>query len=63
MFYRQKTLAHQLLLKLQDQPLTSQLVVVNALPDEFSKIDNIYDSFKPTIKSAVWLLITNSENT
>ena len=52
---QQKTLAHQLLVKLQDQPLASQLVV-NALMDGFTNTDNIYDSYRPTIKSAVWLL-------
>ena len=61
MFNRQKTLAHQLLVTLQDQLLASQLVV-NALLDEFANIDNIYESYKPTIKSAVQLLKTNSEN-
>ena len=39
----------------------SQLVV-NALLHEFPNIDNIYDSYKPTIKPAVQLLKTNSEN-
>ena len=48
MFNQQKTLAHQLLVKLQDQPLASQLVV-NALLDEFANIDNIYESCKPTV--------------
>ena len=57
-----KTLAHQLLVKLQDQPLASQLVV-RALLYEFANVDNIYESYKPTIKSAVWLLKTNSGNT
>ena len=61
MFNWQKTLAHQLLVKLQDQPLASQLVV-NDLLDEFANIDNIYESYKPTIKSAVLLLKTDSEN-
>ena len=61
MFNRQKTLAHQLLVKLQDQLLASQLVV-NTLLDEFSNIDNIYESYKPTIPSAVQLLKTNSES-
>ena len=61
MFNRQKTLAHQLLVKLQDQLLASQLVVYILL-DEFVNIDNIYESYKPTIKSAVQLLKTNSEN-
>ena len=61
MFTWQKTLAHQLLVKLQDQLLASQLVV-NALLDEFVNIDNIYESYKPTIKSALWLLKTDTEN-
>ena len=61
MFNRQKTIAHQLLVKLQDQPLASQLVV-NALMDKFASIDNIYESYRPTIKSAVWLLKADSEN-
>ena len=58
MFNRQKTLAHQLLVKLQGQLLASQ-PVVNTLLDGFANIDNIY---KPTIKSAVHLLKTNLEN-
>ena len=62
MFNRQKTLAHQLLVKLQDQPLASQLVV-NAFLVEFANIDNTSESYKPIIKSAVQLLETNSENT
>ena len=57
----QKTLAHQLLVKLQDQLLTSQLVH-NTLLDEFSSIDNIYESYKPTIRSTVQLLKTELEN-
>ena len=48
-------------MKLQDQHLASK-IVVNALLDEFASIDNIYESYKPTIKSAVQLLKTNSEN-
>ena len=48
MFNCQKILAHQLLVKLQDQPLASQLVL-NALLDEFSNIDNIYESYKPPL--------------
>ena len=62
MFNIQKIIAHQLLVKLKDQPLTSQLVV-NDLLDESANIDNICESYKPTIKSAVQLLKTNSENT
>ena len=61
MFNIQKTLAHQLLVTLQDQPLTSQLVA-NAFLYELADIDNMYESYKPTIKSAVQLLETNSEN-
>ena len=61
MFNRQKIPAPQLLVTLQDQLLASQLVVKTLL-DEFANIDNIYESYKPTIKSAVWLLKTNSEN-
>ena len=61
MFNRQKTLAHQLLVKLQDQLLTSQLVV-NPLIEEFANIYNIYESYRPTTKSAVWLLKSDSEN-
>ena len=60
-FSQQKTLAHQLLVKLQDQLLTSQLVV-NALLDEFANTDNIYESYRCTIKSIVLLLKTDSEN-
>ena len=61
MFNQQRTLAHQLLVKLQDQLLASQLVV-SALLDEFAKIDNIYEPYKTTLKSAVQLPITDSEN-
>ena len=50
MFNRQKTLAHQLLVKLQYQLVESQVRVI-ALPDEFANIDNIYESYKPTIES------------
>ena len=52
MFNLQKTFTHQLLLKLQDQLLASQHVV-NALLGEFANIDNVYESYKATIKSAV----------
>ena len=62
MFNCQEKLAHQLLVKLQDQPLPSQLVF-NPLLDEFSNINNIYESYKPTIRSAVQLLRIDSENT
>ena len=48
-------------MKLKDLMLSSQLVL-NALLDEFSNIDKIYKSYKPTIKSAVQLLKTDSEN-
>ena len=58
MFNWQKTLAHQWLVNLQDQLLASQLVV-NALLDEFANIDNIHESYKPTIKSALQLLKAN----
>ena len=58
----EKTLALQLSVKFQDQLLASQLVP-NALLDEFSNIDNIYESCRPTILSAVQLLKTNSKNT
>ena len=61
LFNCQKTLAHQLLVKLHDQPLASQLVL-NDLLDEFSNIDSIYESFKPSMQSAVQLLKTESEN-
>ena len=61
MFNPQKTLAHQLLVKLQDQLLPSHLKL-NALLDEFSSIDNIYESYKPTIRLAVQLLTTDSES-
>ena len=61
MFNHRKTLAHQLLVKLQDQLLASQLVL-NALLDEFSNIDNIYESYKPTMKLVLQLLKTDSEN-
>ena len=61
MFNCQKTLAHQLLVKFQDQLLASQLVL-NALLDEFSNTDSIYGSCKPTIRSAMQLLEADSEN-
>ena len=61
MFNPRKTLAHQLLMKLQDQLLASQLVL-NTLLDGFSNRDNIYESYKYTIRSAVQLLKTDSEN-
>ena len=57
----QKTLTHQLLVKLHDQLLASQLVL-NACLDEFFNKDNIYESYKPTIRPAVQLLKTYSEN-
>ena len=46
---------------LQDKLLASQ-PVLNAFLDEFSNIDSIYESYKPTIQSAVQLLKTDSEN-
>ena len=61
MFNHQKTLAHQLLVKLQDQLLASQLVL-SALLDEFSNTDIIYESYRCTIQSTVQLLKTDSEN-
>ena len=60
MFNCQKTLVHQLLVKLQGQLLESHFVL-NALLDEFSNFDGIYKSYKPTIQSAVQLLKTESE--
>ena len=57
-----KTLAHQLLVKLQDQLLASQLVL-KALLNEFSNMDSYYESYKPTIQTAVQLLKTDLENT
>ena len=41
--------------------LASQLVL-SALLDKFSNIDNIYASYKPIIKLAVQLLNTDLEN-
>ena len=61
MFHHQKTLVHQLLVKLQDQLLASHFIL-NALLDDFSNIDSIYKSYKPTIQLAVHLLKTESEN-
>ena len=54
MFNHQKTLDHQLLVKLQDQLLASQ-PILNALLDEFSNLDIIYESYKPhhKISSAI----------
>ena len=49
MFNHQKTLAHQLLVKLQCQPLASHFVL-DALLGEFSNIDSTYESYKPTIQ-------------
>ena len=48
-------------MNLQDQLLASQ-PVTNTLLDKFANIDNIYEPYKPMIKSAVWLLKTDSEN-
>ena len=48
-------------MNLQDQLVVYQLVA-NALLDGFANIDNIYESYKPTIQSAVQLLKTDSEN-
>ena len=61
MLNHQKTLGHQLLVKLIDQPQTLQLEV-NALLEEFSSIDSIYESHKPTLWSALQLFKTDSEN-
>ena len=61
MFNDQKTLAHQLLMKLKGQ-LLAENFVLNALPDESSNIDSIYKYYKPTIWSAVQLLKTELEN-
>ena len=61
MFNHQKTFGHQLLVKLQGQLLASQLVL-SALLGEFSNIDSIYESYRPTIWSAVQLLKTDTEN-
>ena len=60
MFNCQKTSAHQLLVKLQCQPLAIHFVP-NALLGEFSNIENIYKSYQQTIQSAVQLLKTESE--
>ena len=60
MFNCQKTLAHQLLLKLQDQ-LFALHFALNALLDEFYNIDSIYKSYKSTIQSAVQFLKTELE--
>ena len=57
----QKTMAHQLQVKLQGQVLASHFVL-NAFLDEFSNIDSIYKSYNPTIGLAVQLLKTVSEN-
>ena len=61
MFNCQKTLAHQLLVKFQGELLASHFGL-NALLDEFSNTDSTYESYKPTIQSAVLLLKTESEN-
>ena len=61
MFNHQKTLVHQLLVKLQRKLLASQLVL-SVLLDEFFNIDNIYESYRSTISSAIQLLRTDSEN-
>ena len=61
MFNHKKTSAYQLLVKLQDQLLTSHFVL-NDFLGEFSNIDSIYKSYKPTtIQSTVQLLKTESE--
>ena len=61
MFNQQKTSPHQLLVKLQNQPLASQLLI-NALMDKFNNTKNTYESYRPTIKSAVQLPKADSEN-
>ena len=47
MFNSQKTLAHQMVFKLQGQPLAPHFVLC-ALPSEFSNIDSIYKSYNQT---------------
>ena len=61
MFNHQKTIAYQLLVKFQGQLLASHFVL-NALLGEISNTDSIYESYKPSIRSAeVQLLKTESE--
>ena len=57
MFNHQKALAHQLLMKLQHQMFTSN-IVLNALLGEFINIDSIYQLYRPTIQMAIQLLQT-----
>ena len=60
MFNSQKTLAHQLLVKLRDQLLTSTCTQCSS--GSIFYIDSIYESYRPTIRSTVQLLKTDSEN-
>ena len=57
MFYHQKALAHELLMKLQYQTFAS-IFVLNAVLGEFTNIDSIYQSYIPTIQVAIQLLWT-----
>ena len=52
----QKTLAHELLMKLK-QPFTS-IFILNALLGGFTNIDTIYQLYKPSIQRAIQLLQT-----
>ena len=53
-FNHQKTSAHQLLMKLQHQLLTSNFIL-NPLLEEFTSIDSIYQLYRPTMQMAIQL--------
>ena len=57
LFKCQKALAHELLMKLQCQPFISNFIF-NALLGEFTNINSIYQSYKPSIWMAIQLLQT-----
>ena len=52
MFKHQKTLAHELLMKLQCQPFASNFML-NALLGEFTNIDSSYQSYDSTMQRAI----------
>ena len=57
MLNHQKAPAHELLMKLQCQPFTSNFIL-NALIGEFTNIDSIYQLYKPIIWMAIQVLQT-----
>ena len=57
MFHPKKTLAHELLMKLQYQPFTCNFIL-NALLGEVTNINSSYQLYKPPIWTALQLLWT-----